>query len=178
MSFSKRFLLFSAKETVTVEHAIIFLLAGRLISLHLSYTLFSSTATNWNLYPCALWEKETFLPFEHSNLIFKLTIPLRSFSPYSCSYFLCFWLGDIYFVLNILLFFFLFFARPDFYVILQHCQKLPTPSGNTNALFEIFWWSSNSKPMYLSSQKSLNFNGVESAAEQDLHTRLCTGKFK
>lgn len=85
MSFSKRFLLFSAKETVTVGHAITFLSAVRLISLHLSYTLFSSTVPNWNFYPCVLWGKETFLPFEHSSLIFKITILLRSFSSYSCS---------------------------------------------------------------------------------------------
>lgn len=45
-SFSKRFLLFSAKETVTVGHAITFLSAVRLISLHPSYTLFSSTVPN------------------------------------------------------------------------------------------------------------------------------------
>lgn len=50
----RRFLLFSAKETVTVGHAITFLSAGRLISLHLSYTLFSSAVPNWNLFPCAL----------------------------------------------------------------------------------------------------------------------------
>lgn len=53
-ALGRRFLLLFAKESVTVGRAITFLSAGRLISLHLSYTLFSSAVPNWSLFPCAL----------------------------------------------------------------------------------------------------------------------------
>lgn len=61
MSYTKRFLLFCAKETVTVGCAMTSLSAGRLLSRHLSHALFSSTVQNWNFYLCTLAGKEIVL---------------------------------------------------------------------------------------------------------------------
>lgn len=85
MSFTRKFLLFCSKETVTAGCAMTSLSAGILVSRHLSHTLFSSTVKNWNLYPHTLAGKEIILPVLCKNFVFKLSILLHCFSPCSCS---------------------------------------------------------------------------------------------